>query len=62
NGTPEQKKFVAFFVAGGNLKAAIGCEQDTDLDAIEFILRDGMPLTPQQMRDPAFDLVAYARG
>ena len=30
------------------------------MDAIEFLLMDGKPLTPEQMRDESFDLVAYA--
>jgi hypothetical protein len=32
------------------------------MDAIEFILRDGLSLSPEQMRDAQFDLVAYASG
>jgi NADPH-dependent 2,4-dienoyl-CoA reductase/sulfur reductase-like enzyme len=61
-GTLATKQFIAFFVAGGKLLAAAACDHDADLDAIEFILRDNMALTPEQMRDPAFDLVRYAHG
>jgi NADPH-dependent 2,4-dienoyl-CoA reductase/sulfur reductase-like enzyme/nitrite reductase/ring-hydroxylating ferredoxin subunit len=61
-GKPEDKKFIAFYVMGGELKAAAGCGYDTELDAIEYIMRDRMPLTPDQMRDESFDLVEYARS
>ena len=61
-GTPAQKTFLALYVAGGQLQAAAGCQHDQELDAIEFILRGKMPLTPKQMRDESFDLVTYARG
>lgn len=60
DGTPESKSFVAFFVQDGRLRAAAGVKHDCEMDAIEFILRDGLPLTPDQMRDPSFDLVAHA--
>lgn len=61
-GDPMKKDFVAFYVKDGKLEAAAGCNHDQDLDALEFILRDGMPLTPAQMHDAKFDLVAYAQG
>jgi NADPH-dependent 2,4-dienoyl-CoA reductase/sulfur reductase-like enzyme/nitrite reductase/ring-hydroxylating ferredoxin subunit len=61
-GKAEEQKFIAFYVSGGKLLAAAGCGYDTELDAIEYILRDRMPLTPEQMRDEGFDLVAYARS
>ncbi|MBI5666395.1 MAG: FAD-dependent oxidoreductase [Chloroflexi bacterium] len=60
-GTPEQEKFLAFYVRNGRLQAAAGCGYDRELDAIEYILRDRLPLSPEQMRDDRFDLVAYAR-
>lgn len=59
-GTPQSREFIAFYVRGGALKAAAGVKQDREMDAIEWILRDRMPLTPAQMRDPTFDLVSYA--
>ncbi len=59
-GQPEQKDFVAFYVADGQLRAAAGLKHDPDMDAVEFILRDRLPLSSDQMRDPAFDLVGYA--
>ncbi|MFO7323815.1 MAG: FAD-dependent oxidoreductase [Chloroflexota bacterium] len=60
-GSPEERQFIAFYVQDGRLRAAAGMKHDRDMDAIEFILRDRLPLTPEQMRDPSFDLVAYAR-
>ncbi|MCC6802983.1 MAG: FAD-dependent oxidoreductase [Anaerolineae bacterium] len=59
-GKPEDKNFLAFYVKGGELKAAVGLKRDRDMDAIEFLLLDGKRLTPEQMRDEAFDLVVYA--
>lgn len=61
-GSPEDKNFIAFYVKGGALKAAAGAKHDRALNAIEFILLDGKPLTPEQMRAESFDLVAYATG
>jgi NADPH-dependent 2,4-dienoyl-CoA reductase/sulfur reductase-like enzyme len=59
-GSPDNNDFLAFYVTDGKLLAAAGCNHDRDLDAIEFILRDKLPLTTDQMRDPGFDLVAFA--
>ncbi len=61
-GEPQQKNFVAFYIAGGKLQAAAGLGHDAEMDAIELILRDRLPLTLQQMRDESFDLIAYAQG
>jgi NADPH-dependent 2,4-dienoyl-CoA reductase/sulfur reductase-like enzyme/nitrite reductase/ring-hydroxylating ferredoxin subunit len=61
-GAPEAKDYIAFYVADGKLRAAAGYGHDREMDAIEFILRDGMSLSPAQMRDAQFDLVAYASG
>jgi apoptosis-inducing factor 3 len=61
-GKPEQKDFVALYVAGGKLLAGVGLKHDPEMDAIEFILRDRMALTPAQMRDESFDLIEYARN
>jgi NADPH-dependent 2,4-dienoyl-CoA reductase/sulfur reductase-like enzyme/nitrite reductase/ring-hydroxylating ferredoxin subunit len=60
-GEPEQKDFIAFYVKGGKLKAAVGVGHDREMDAIEFILKDERKaLRPENMRDADFDLVAYA--
>ncbi len=59
-GSPEDKDFVAFYVKDGALKAAAGTKHDQVMDAIEFILLEGKPLTPDQMRDEGFDLIQYA--
>lgn len=61
-GTPEQRKFIAFFVREGRLLAAAGCGYDAELDAVEFIMRDQVPLSLGQMRDPALDLIKCAQG
>lgn len=61
-GKPADKKFIAFYVKGGKLLAGVTCGHDQDSDAIELILRDGLPVSIEQMRDAKFDLVAYARA
>lgn len=63
-GKVEDRDFIAFYVSGGKMLAALGCgwSHDAEMDAIEFILRDKMPLTPEQMRNASFDLVGYAVG
>lgn len=59
-GDPAEQEFIAFYVREGRLKAATGMGHDRDLDALEFILKDGMALTPNEMANEQFDLVAYA--
>lgn len=61
-GTPEQGKFIAFYISKGELQAAAGCGYDAELGAIDLILRDQLPLSLDQMQDPSFDLIAYASG
>ncbi len=61
-GQVQAGQFIAFYVAEGRLKAVAACQRDAEADALEFILRDDLPLTPEQMRDEAFDLIAYARA
>lgn len=59
-GQPSEKDFIAFYVKDGRMLAAAGCGRDQDMDALELILRDEMPLSVEQMRDEDFDLVRYA--
>lgn len=59
-GKAADRQFIAFYVVDGKLQAAAGVKHDRDLDALEFILRDGLPLTVEQMQDKDFDLVKYA--
>jgi len=61
-GDVEARDFVAFFVAGGQLKAAVSCNRDEEIAALEFIMRDKLSLTPAQMQSSDFDLVVYATG
>jgi NADPH-dependent 2,4-dienoyl-CoA reductase/sulfur reductase-like enzyme/nitrite reductase/ring-hydroxylating ferredoxin subunit len=44
-GKPETKDFIAFYVQGGKLLAAAGMNRDTEMDAIEFILKAQKPLS-----------------
>lgn len=61
-GSLDQREFIVFYLEGGDMRAAAASNRDTELDALEWILKLGKPLTPAQMRDPAFDLVAYSRA
>ena len=58
-GTPDEPSFMAFYMHEGRLKAAAGRKHDREMDAVEFILRDHLPIHAEQLRDPNFDLVAY---
>ncbi|MDX1994075.1 MAG: FAD-dependent oxidoreductase [bacterium] len=60
-GTLDAKDFIAFYVQGGKLLAAAGAGRDRELCAIEFMLRDDVPLSVEQMRDEGFDLVAHSQ-
>ena len=59
-GKPEQKDFLAFYVADNKLLAATSLKHNRDLDAIEFLLQSRKSLTKAQMTDKSFDLPAYA--
>jgi NADPH-dependent 2,4-dienoyl-CoA reductase/sulfur reductase-like enzyme/nitrite reductase/ring-hydroxylating ferredoxin subunit len=61
-GKAVDRDFIAFYVQDGKLQAAAGVKHDLEMDALEFILRDGLPLTVEQMADKNFDLVAHALG
>jgi hypothetical protein len=41
--------------------AATGVNRDQGLDAIEFILQHNLPLSIEQMRNPAFSLINYVQ-
>jgi NADPH-dependent 2,4-dienoyl-CoA reductase/sulfur reductase-like enzyme len=61
-GSPDQKSFIAFYVAGGKLLAAAGLGRDREMDALELILRDNINLSTTEMRDEKVDLVAKSGG
>jgi apoptosis-inducing factor 3 len=54
---PDQK-FIAFYVAGGQLKAAAGVGYDTEIAALNLLLRDGRAPSADRLRDPAQSLVS----
>jgi NADPH-dependent 2,4-dienoyl-CoA reductase/sulfur reductase-like enzyme/nitrite reductase/ring-hydroxylating ferredoxin subunit len=60
-GQPTDKKFLAIFVRSGKVTAVVGVGYDKELDAAEIIMQRGLSLTAEQVRDAAFDLVAYAQ-
>lgn len=61
-GSLDEREFIVFYLEGSEMRAAAASNRDAELDALEWILKLGKPLTPAQMRDPAFDLVAYSRA
>jgi apoptosis-inducing factor 3 len=61
-GTPAQKEFVACYMKNNRLLAAAGINRDAEMDAIEFMLHDGLMPSPAQLRSDAFDLIKFARG
>jgi NADPH-dependent 2,4-dienoyl-CoA reductase/sulfur reductase-like enzyme/nitrite reductase/ring-hydroxylating ferredoxin subunit len=60
-GDPASGKFIAFYLANDRLLAAAGSGYDRELDAIEFSLIHDIPITPEQMRDPNFDLSRHIK-
>ncbi|NDJ85150.1 MAG: FAD-dependent oxidoreductase [Chloroflexi bacterium] len=61
-GDPQDGEFIAFYLRDGKLLAAAGVSQDVEMSALEFILKHDLPLSPDDMRNPEFDLVARARS
>ncbi len=57
----DERSLLAFYLHNGELLAAAGIRQDARIDAVELVLRDHLHVTPDQLRDPQFDLVAFAR-
>ena len=60
-GKPADKKFLAFYMHKDETLAVAGSGYDQELDAIEIILRNKLPLSPAQIQDASFDLVGYAK-
>ncbi len=55
------RRFLAGYFAGGRLVAAASIGMSEQFAAVEAILRKKKIVTPEQFRDPGFDLVALAR-
>jgi apoptosis-inducing factor 3 len=53
--------FSAFYMSGKDLLAAAGCGRDTDICAVEFIIRDRIPVTDEQLIDASFNLTDYVK-
>lgn len=60
-GDLERRRFLAGYFAGGRLVAAASIGMGEQFAAAEAILRKKKVLTPEQFRDPGFDLVTLAR-
>jgi apoptosis-inducing factor 3 len=61
-GTPEKKKFIAFYFDKDELKAAAGCDYDQEFDAIEFIFKQGVSLSAAQINQDGFAPTRYLRS
>ncbi|MBE2183342.1 MAG: FAD-dependent oxidoreductase [Anaerolineae bacterium] len=59
-GKIESGKFIAFFVKDCEWLAAAGFGSNQEMAALEFIKRDGKPLSKARMQDADFDLAKYA--
>ncbi len=60
-GSVESGEFIAFYISHDKLQASAGHKHDQEMDALEFVLRDKLHLTTDQMVDPNFDLVKFAQ-
>lgn len=60
-GDVEAQDFIAFYIENERLRAAAGMKRARELCAVEFIVRDRLPLKPEQMADENFDLIRYAQ-
>lgn len=60
-GDAQSRNFSAFFMSGSEVLAACGCERDMDICAAEFIIRDRIPVTDQQLSDPGFSLMEHLK-
>lgn len=61
-GKTDAKEFIAFYIKGGKLQAALGKEYEQDMIALEWIIRQKLPLSVAQMRDTDFSLVQYVHS
>jgi len=59
-GDPHDRNFIAFYVVDGAMVAAAGMKHDPEMMALEYILRDGIALSVDEMSDPDFDLIMHA--
>jgi 3-phenylpropionate/trans-cinnamate dioxygenase ferredoxin reductase subunit len=50
------RKFLAFYVRDGRLRAALGINRFRDVSAARRIIRDGIAVTPEQLADEQVDL------
>jgi NADPH-dependent 2,4-dienoyl-CoA reductase/sulfur reductase-like enzyme len=60
-GDVEAGNFIAFYLENDRLRAAVSLGRDKEMCALEFILHNRLPLSPAQMQDDTFDLIAYAQ-
>ncbi|MBK8135867.1 MAG: FAD-dependent oxidoreductase [Chloroflexi bacterium] len=63
HGTPTPgEAFIAVYIGDGKVKAAAGVGRDREMAALNLCFAQGRPPTPEQARDPGFDIVGFARA
>jgi len=55
-GSLEQRKFVAFYLVGGVVRAAAAVDSGRDLRRAQALIRASVPVDPAKLRDPDVDL------
>lgn len=58
--TVDDGEFIAFYLADNKLQAALGVGYDAEMAALEHLLLNDLPLSPQEMKNTDFDIVAHA--
>jgi 3-phenylpropionate/trans-cinnamate dioxygenase ferredoxin reductase component len=61
-GDPHSGDGTAFYQRDGRLLAAVGVNRAADISAARALLRRGIPVSPEQLRDPDADLLTFARS
>ncbi len=62
DGDPATKKFVAYYIKGGEVLAAAGCDESIKMAAIHELMRMGRMPSPSELRGKAVDLVQRLRA
>jgi 3-phenylpropionate/trans-cinnamate dioxygenase ferredoxin reductase subunit len=61
-GDVDSGSWSAFYLGDGRLKAALGINRFRDVSAARQLIANGVPVTPEQLRDESLDLKSLARG
>ncbi len=61
-GDVASRSFLAFYLRDGRLRAALGINRLREVNAAKRLLRDQVPVTPEQLADEQVDLRRLGRG